>query len=207
MMCPMSKATKTRDLQRTRGEILNAAFAEIFTNGFQGVSIDKIIARTGMTKGAFFHQFSTKMELGYALVDEVLRDLIKTRWIDPIAEFENPLDGIIAQMNKLIGKAPNDLLRMGCPLNNLVQEMTNVDEKFAQKLSEVIDYWIDGVDTALKRGIANGHIKDSIKTRDAAIYIVMFHEGMYGFLKTKPDHKVFLSLFKAFKQQLDTYRA
>jgi len=206
-MRAMPTATKTRDLQRTRGEILNAAFMEIFTNGFQGVSIDKIIARTGMTKGAFFHQFSTKMELGYALVDEVLRDLIKTRWIDPLTEFDNPLDGIITQMNKLIGKASNDMLKMGCPLNNLVQEMTNVDKKFSQKLSEVVEYWIDGVDAALKRGVASGHIKESVKTRDAAIYIVMFHEGMYGFLKTKPDHKVFLTLFKVFKQQLDTYRA
>jgi len=175
-------------------------------NGFQGVSIDRIIARTGLTKGAFFHQFPTKMDLGYALVDEVLRDLIKTRWIDPLAEYDDPLEGIISQMNKLIGKASSSQLQLGCPLNNLVQEMTSVDQKFARKLSEVMDYWIEGVDEALKRGIANGHVKESIKAREAAVYIVMFHEGMYGFLKAQPDHKVFLSLFKVFKQQMDTYR-
>lgn len=202
-----STAVRTRDLRRTRGEILNAAFIEIFGGGFQGASIDKIIARTGLTKGAFFHQFPTKMDLGYAIVDEVLRDLIKTRWIDPLSEIDNPLDGIIFQMNKLIGKTPSNQLQMGCPLNNLVQEMTNVDRKFARKLSEVMDYWIEGIEAALKRGIAGGHVKDSVKTRDAATYIVMFHEGMYGFLKAKPDHKIFLSLFKVFKQQLDSYRA
>ena len=70
---------KIRDLLRTRGELLNAAFMEIFTNGFQGVSVDKIIAKTGLTKGAFFHQFPSKLDLGYALVDEVLHALIKTR--------------------------------------------------------------------------------------------------------------------------------
>jgi len=205
----MSKTViaKTRDLQRTRGEILQAAFMEIYTNGFQGVSVDKIISRTGLTKGAFFHQFSSKLELGYALVDEVLRDLIKTRWLDPLSEFDDPLDGVISQMNKLIGKAPEANLKCGCPLNNLVQEMTSVDDKFAQKLSAVMDYWIDGIEAELKRGISSGRIKDSIKTRDAATYIVMFHEGMYGFLKAQPEHKVFLSLFKIFKQQLDTYRA
>ena len=203
----MSKsAAKTRDLQRTRGEILNAAFMEIFMNGFQGVSVDKIISKTGLTKGAFFHQFPSKLDLGYALVDEVLRDLIKTRWIDPLSEFDNPLDGIILQMNKLIGKASESSLKCGCPLNNLVQEMTNVDDKFAKKLSVVIDYWIDGIEDALKQGIRDGLVKNSIRTREAALYIVMFHEGMYGFLKAQPDHKVFLSLFKVFKQQLDAYR-
>jgi len=204
----MSKgASKTRDLQRTRGEILNAAFMEIFMNGFQGVSVDKIIAKTGLTKGAFFHQFPTKLDLGYALVDEVIRDLIRTRWIDPLSEFDNPIDGVASQMNRLIGKAPAASLKCGCPLNNLVQEMTSVDVTFAKKLSSVIDYWIDGMEQALKRGVQDGYVKDSIKTREAALYIVMFHEGMYGFLKAQPDHKVFLSLFKVFKQQLDTYRA
>ena len=176
-------------------------------NGFQGVSVDKIISKTGLTKGAFFHQFPTKLDLGYALVDEVLRDLIKTRWVDPLVEFDNPLDGIISQMNKLIGKASSTQLQLGCPLNNLVQEMTSVDQKFARKLYEVIDYWIDGIEDALRRGIKNGTVKDSTKLREIATYIVMFHEGMYGFLKAQPDHKVFLSLFKIFKQQLDTYRS
>jgi len=204
---PKSSPVKSRDLLRSRSEMLGAAFMEIFMNGFQGVSVDKIIAKTGLTKGAFFHQFPTKLDFGYALVDEVIRDLIKTRWLDPLAEFDNPLDGVISQMNRLIGKAPASSLKCGCPLNNLVQEMTSVDEKFAKKLSAVIDYWIDGVENALKRGVNNGYVKDSIKTREAALYIVMFHEGMYGFLKAQPDHKVFLSLFKVFKQQLDTYRA
>jgi hypothetical protein len=74
-------------------------------------------------------------------------------------------------------------------------------------LSEVINYWIDGIEETLKHGIKTGHVKDSIKPREVATYIVMFHEGMYGFLKAQPDHKVFLSLFKVFKQQLDAYRA
>jgi TetR/AcrR family transcriptional repressor of nem operon len=200
-------AIKTRDLVRTRNEILGAAFMEIFMNGYQGVSVDKIISKTGLTKGAFFHQFPTKMDLGYALVDEVLRDLIKTRWIDPLVEFANPLDGIIHQMNQLIGKAPSNQLRLGCPLNNLVQEMTNIDQKFAGKLFDVIDYWIDGIEAALKQGVKNGYVKNSIKPREVATYIVMFHEGMYGFLKAQPDHRVFLSLFKVFRQQLDAYRA
>lgn len=203
---PARTRDKTRDLSRTRNEILNAAFMEIFMNGFQGVSIDKIIAKTGLTKGAFFHQFPTKMDLGYALVDEVLRDLINTRWVDPLMEFDDPVEGVISQMNKLIGKASASDLKCGCPLNNLIQEMTSVDTRFAHKLSEVINYWIDGIEAALKRGIKSGHVSASIKSREVATYIVMFHEGLYGFLKAQPDHKVFLLLFKIFKEQLNTYR-
>ena len=59
---------KKRDLEKSRKEILAVAFFEVFTHGFQGVSVDDIVKKTSMTKGAFFHHFRTKLDLGYALV-------------------------------------------------------------------------------------------------------------------------------------------
>ncbi len=202
---PKPAAAKTRDLARTRSEILDAAFMEIYANGFQGVSVDKILARTGLTKGAFFHQFPTKLDLGYALVDEVLRDLISSRWIEPLRSYDNPVKGILALMNIFIGKSTPAQMQCGCPLNNLVQEMTNVDAVFAEKLSAQIDFWVAGIEEALKRGIKSGHLKTTLKTKEAALYIVMFHEGLYGFLKAQPDPKVYKSLYSVFRQQLETY--
>src|SRR5438477_616209 len=64
---------KTRNLAETRRAILNAAFEEIYANGFHASSIDAILARTELTKGALFHQFASKLELGYA-VAKGLRD-------------------------------------------------------------------------------------------------------------------------------------
>lgn len=50
-----SAPKKTRDLEKTRKEILDAAFMEVFTKGFQGVSVDDIVKKTSQTKGAFYH--------------------------------------------------------------------------------------------------------------------------------------------------------
>ena len=67
---------RTRNSERTRNHILEKAFDEIYRQGFQGVSIDKIVENTQLTKGAFYHHFPTKNNLGYALVDESLREMI-----------------------------------------------------------------------------------------------------------------------------------
>lgn len=43
--------------------------------------MDDLVKKTTLTKGAFYHQFPTKLALGYAVVDEVLTQLILERWI------------------------------------------------------------------------------------------------------------------------------
>lgn len=197
---------KSRNLERTRQEILDAAFWEVFTRGFQGVSIDDIVKKTPRTKGAFYHQFPTKLELGYALVDEVIKPMTYARWIEPLKIFENPLDGILTQLNELIGKAQPDELRYGCPLNNLVQEMAPVDPIFKEKLQAALLYWIEGMEKELLRAKKAGFIRSDIKTRQVAHFVVMAHEGFYGMLKGLEDPKAFTALYDSIKRYFETLK-
>lgn len=190
---------KTRDLERTKKEILDAAFMEVFSRGFQGVSIDDIVKKTTLTKGAFYHIFPTKLDLGYALVDEVIKPMIIERWINPLNDYENPLEGILKQLKTLIGKAPAEELKLGCPLNNLVQEMAPVDEGFHERLQIALNLWISEMDKQLKRAQKEGFIKKDVNTRQVAHFVVMAHEGFYGMLKGLNDKRAFDALYDSLR--------
>ena len=192
-------AVKTRDLEKSRKEILDVAFREVFTHGFQGVSVDDIVKKTSMTKGAFYHHFPTKLDLGYALVDEVIRPLIIERWITPLKDFDNPLDGILNQMEKLIGGCPPELLKFGCPLNNLVQEMAPIDSGFKRRLKAALELWIDQMDEALNRAQFGGFLRSDVNTREAAHFVVMAHEGFYGLMKGLGGSHSFKALMSSLK--------
>lgn len=207
----MAKTTKTvrktRNLEKSRQEILDAAFWEVFTRGFQGVSIDDIVKKTSMTKGAFYHQFPTKLDLGYALVDDVIKPMTYARWIEPLKEFKNPLDGILIQIKNLIGKAPAEELRYGCPLNNLVQEMASVDEGFKERLQAALLYWIEGMEKELNRAKKDGYLRADVNTRQVAHFVVMAHEGFYGMLKGLNDPKAFNALYDSLKRYFETLKS
>ena len=47
---------------------MNAAQAQILETGYSAASVDAVIARAGITKGAFFYHFKSKAELALALV-------------------------------------------------------------------------------------------------------------------------------------------
>lgn len=204
MKSKTSAPKKTRNLEKSRKEILGVAFGEIFRHGFQGVSIDDIVKKTSMTKGAFYHHFPTKFDLGYALVDEVIAPLTVSRWTAPLAEYENPLEGILKQMKNNIGKAEPNELKLGCPLNNLVQEMSPLDEGFRTRLESALNLWIDETDKHLKRAKKNGLLKKDVNTRHVAQFVVMAHEGFYGMLKGMQDAKTFDVLYDSLKLYFDS---
>lgn len=183
------------------------AFQEIYARGFQGVSVDDIVAKTSLTKGAFYHQFPTKLALGYALVEEVLSPMIIERWIKPLESYENPLEGIMRQMRELIGKSDPASLKLGCPLNNLVQEMAPVDAGFKKRLKAALELWIDEMDKQLRRAKKAGYIKADVNTRQAAHFIVMAHEGFFGMLKGLDDPRAFDVLFESMKRYFATISA
>lgn len=190
---------RTRDLEKSRQEILSVAFWEVYTRGFQGTSVDDIVKKTSMTKGAFYHHFPTKLELGYALVDRVISPMIIDRWIKPLEDYENPLDGILKQLRVHIAHDPSHL-KYGCPLNNLVQEMAPVDKEFKERLQKALNLWIDEMDQHLKRAKKAGYIKEDINTRAVSHFVVMAHEGFYGMLKGLDDLKAFDVLYDSLKR-------
>jgi len=190
----LSMKRRTRNKEKTRETILSIAFEEIYRRGFQAVSVQEIVDKAGLTKGAFFHHFSTKQALGYALVDETLKRLVLDRWIRPLEDYENPVEGIVDNLKKIIDATPQERLALGCPLNNLIQEMSPVDPTFAAKLQGVLQFWIDGVEKYLAKAKVRGHLPRGADVRRLAEFIVMNHEGAFGISKSLKSRKVFLSL-------------
>lgn len=200
----MSKKVRVRDPEKTRAHIIEVGFAEIYQNGFQGVSVDKIVKKTDVTKGAFFHYFPTKSHLGYAIVDEYLREMILERWIRPIASYKNPLQGVLSRFRKNINAWSDENLIHGCPLNNLCQEMSSIDPIFREKLKVVMNLWIDETERYIKKAKQEGYLRKDVNTRQVAEFIVTLQEGTYGMAKCLGDRKLFDSLYGCLKDFLES---
>lgn len=195
---------RVRDAERTRSEILSAAFGEIYERGFRATSVNDIATKANVTKGAFFHYFPTKNDLGYALADEVLKDMLLDRWVRPLAAYKNPVQGMINRYRKLMEDSSDEELALGCPLNNLTQEMSFVDPVFRDKLRTVLGCWIDETEKYLKRAQTEGYLRPEVDVRMVAEFVVMLEEGSGAIVKNLRDRKVYRSLYKGFRQFLES---
>ena len=65
----MPRVIKHPDIRK--GEVLAAARALFFEQGYDATSIDQVIARAGVSKGGFYHHFASKDDLLEALAELV----------------------------------------------------------------------------------------------------------------------------------------
>jgi len=176
-----------RNPDLTRKRILEAAFQAIYRNGFQGTRLDEIIKSTGLTKGALYHHFPNKQALGYAVVEEIVAGMIDELWLQPLRDTNDPLGTLVRTIDQLETRPGEQLITLGCPLNNLAQEMSALDEGFRQRLSRLFQRWQDGLQDALDRAARMGHIRPETDTGAAAAFIIAALEGCIGMAKNAQD--------------------
>lgn len=161
----------------TRGQILFAAYKEFHLNGFQSASLSHILARTGVTKGALYHHFPNKTALGYAVVDEVIARRIDLSFIEPIRNFDDPIEGFIELVRTAGDTFSMTDIELGCPLSVLAQEMAPIDEGFRIRLTAIYDKWRGAIAEVLERAAREGLIAASIDTRSMSATLLSIMEG------------------------------
>ena len=201
------RVTTKRSPENTRQRILDAAFDEFYKNGFQGGSLNRIVDDAATTKGALFHHFKGKKHLGHAVVREVIHPRFKQQWSDPLANSTDPitdLKRIFRQGAKR--EIANGGLVHGCPLNNLAQEMSPLDEKFRQSLEKIYFEWRETMAAAFARGIKAGKVRRDVSPRKVAAFIAAAQAGIAGTAKNAQDKELLLQTSQAFFDYLDSLK-
>jgi TetR/AcrR family transcriptional repressor of nem operon len=195
-----------RDADATRQRILDAGAVEIHRHGFRNASVDRILADTGLTKGAFYHHFAAKADLGYAVIDECVRAMVLSKWVEPMEASGDPISGLITTLSDLGQDELNMACDCGCPLNNLAQEMSAIDETFRTKLLRVYAEWQDRTAAALFRGQGAGHVGADVDCRKAATFIISSIEGAAGLAKNHRDPAVLFACMEGMVRYLASLR-
>ncbi len=202
---PRRRVTTPRNPQRTRERLLQAAFQEIYRSGFRGTDLETILDTAGVTKGALYHHFDSKEALGYALVDEVILGLIRDKWFRPLRNSENPIDALVSVVQSTSLKPEH--VRCGCPLNNLAQEMSPLDEGFRKRLAKIFSEWHDGIAAALREGQKRGVVRSDVDPDETAIFLIAANEGCWSLAKNSQDVRVLKSGMRSMIRYLESLRA
>ena len=187
---PKRRASRLRNAERTRERLLQAAFREVYRYGFQSAGIDAILAATNVTKGALYYHFESKEALGYAIIEEIVAEITRGRWFLPLQQSKdrNPIDALIAIV-QAIPHRPRDV-RNGCPLVNLAQEMSQLDEQFRKRLEKIFHTWQEEIAVALRRGQSQGKVRRDLVPEETASFLMAMVEGYEVLAKNAQDAKV-----------------
>ena len=196
-----------RELQAevTRERILDAAAAEIYRVGFQAAALGDILKALAISKGALYHHFSSKLELGYAVLDEHIAPRSIAMW-DAVLAQPHVLDGLCTMLEGGTDRA-GELLNCGCPINNLAQEMSPLDEGFRQRIERIYAGWHRRLHNALAGAQQRGEMCPDSDASEVAYFIIAALQGAIGLAKNSQDCGIFRSSIKTLSHYLRSLKS
>src|SRR5580700_9500176 len=198
------RPSTSRDPERTRELLLQAAFQEIYRSGYRSADLDAILARAGVTKGALYYHFDNKEALGYAVVDEVIASNLHQKWVQPLRNARDPI-GVLARIVQSESLKREDVQR-GCPLLNLSQEMSGLDEGFRKRTARVYKDWHDAMAGALREGQKRKVVRSDINANEAATFLMAAWEGYVVLGKNSQDPQMMESGQRRVSGQIESLR-
>ncbi|WP_417610952.1 TetR/AcrR family transcriptional regulator [Owenweeksia hongkongensis] len=171
----------------TRQTILNESFKLFYENGFKTTSVDKIMKATNLSKGAFYHHYKNKRELGLAVISLKVQKRVFDGMITPLYKSGDAVDILKSTFLDRLKSFPIYDKQHGCPMNNFINEIGDMEIAYQAALKKIIEEWKAALIQLIDRGKSEGSIKSNVNSQAAAVYLISAFEGIRGIRKLYDD--------------------
>ncbi|MCG9792622.1 TetR/AcrR family transcriptional regulator [Flavobacterium algicola] len=189
----------------TKQLIIDKAFSLFYENGFKSTSIDAIMRETSLSKGAFYHHYKSKKDIGLEVISLKVEKRVVEGMILPLMKKGNAYDIIVKVFINRLKEFSFYDKQHGCPMNNLINEIGNTEAVYQKALRNIIEQWKYALEQLIERGKYENSIKKEVSSKAVAIYLISAFEGIRGIRKLYDNDVViedFLSGLSSYLEQI-----
>jgi len=180
------KSRETQDL------IINTSFDLFYEKGYNATSIPDIMKKTSLSKGAFYHHFKNKHEIGTRVIQVIIKKRIKEGFIDPLKETDKNITELLLDVftNRIKNYSEREKA-LGCPANNLIGEIGYTEQDFRIILKTLFEEWRQALINVLEVGKSRNEVKKDVNSSATAISLICAFEGVRSVRKVYDDDIIF----------------
>ncbi|KAA2219236.1 MULTISPECIES: TetR/AcrR family transcriptional regulator [Maribacter] len=169
---------KTLKRMATMHRMQTAGLELFYANGYYATSVDDILNKLSLSKGAFYYHFESKEDFFVQIIQNLLSRKVYSCLIEPIEGFSNPLQSINSCFEEALETAVHNEMDFGCVLNNFLTEFRGRNEVIMKHLNEILSIWEVNLVSTLQKGKFNGHIDRHVDCEAAATYLMSSYFGI-----------------------------
>jgi TetR/AcrR family transcriptional repressor of nem operon len=163
--------------QDPRKRLVQTALRLFASRGYYNTGIADILRESRCKRGTLYHHFSSKEELGYAVIDEWVRLLVEQGAHSHIRSKEHPIDRLLKVFNDLPGTLK---LESGHSVQTgIAAGMAAVHEGFRQRLATRVIPLFQEFEPMIAKGIADGQIADSVDPHQLPHFVMVVGYGLH----------------------------
>lgn len=151
--------------------------AELFNiRGYEGCSMNDIMAATGLQKGGIYNHFKNKDDLALEAFDYSFRAVI-ARFRNRLDKDKTNWDKINSMIDVLAGFYKKPVIIGGCPVFNTAMDSLNTHPLLRKKALDGLENLLKYLEIKISDGIENGEFRVIENPRKMASLILMTIEG------------------------------
>ena len=162
--------------EETERKIIHAALELFVRNGYHGTSINDIMKKVGLSKGALYAHFTSKGELLLRIIDE-----FKVRYIDEMIRTVNEYEGNAIEklhrtfsFSSLFAYQHQNL----CVFLTFLTTELKADVDFEPTLKNIYREYQKFISQLIHQGIKQGLLKKDLNPDLAALSFMALHDGV-----------------------------
>jgi AcrR family transcriptional regulator len=162
----------TRD---TRQRLIEAAMELFVFQGYRNTGIAQIARKAGVLPGSLHYFFPVKDDLLHATL-EVRKQLLFPEVLQPIWDTTpDPIDRVFALLGGYRRMLEMTEFRHGCPIGNLVVEVSETHPHARALLTQNFEGWLDAVESCF--AAAKDRLPTHLTPRELAVFVLTTMEG------------------------------
>ena len=193
-----------RRVESARDRLLNAAVRIVREKGFHGTSVDELCAAAGVTKGAFFHHFRSKEDLGVAAAahwSAVTGALFAQA---PYQRLDDPLARVMAYLDFRAGLVEGPPAGFTCLVGTMAQETFLTNPAIRDACFESIAGHAETLEADLEAAMARYGVTAPMTAKSLALHTQVVLQGAFILAKAKDDPAIVLDSIGHLRRYLST---
>ena len=186
----MERTTATKAKPDARRRLLDAAMLVIRTQGYAATSVDDICRAAGLTKGAFFHHFKSKEELGVAAAAHFSAMAEGLFASADYRKLGDPLDRLLGYVDFRAAIIDGPIPEFTCLLGTMVQEAYETHPAIRQACDTYIGVHVAEVAKDIAAAKARYAPDASWSAESLALYTQAVLQGAYVLAKAKNGNAI-----------------
>ena len=184
---------------------MDAAYNLLLKKGYEDTSIQDIIDKINATKGCLYYHFKSKRDIAVAVIQEIIMPAYINTW-GGVYKAKDPIGEICFVVDKVYDQKAKEIAQTGCPVGNLVLELSSKDKVLSKHINEIMILWQSFIEKAIEAAKTSGIIGQDLNAKSISGFVVGSFEGCIMLSKSSHSKAVLEDCFSTLKDYLNSLR-
>jgi TetR/AcrR family transcriptional repressor of nem operon len=174
----------------SRAKLLDAAMRLLREKGYNATTVDDLCAAAGVTKGAFFHHFQSKEDLGVAAADHWSRTTGAMFAAAPYHAHADPLDRIFGYIDLRGELIDGEIAEFTCVAGTMAQEVFHTHPRVREACRASIFDHARRLEADIADAMDRYTVGEGVTAASLALHTQAVLQGAFILAKAKDDPQV-----------------